>query len=106
RSPAPSPAAGTASRERCRRPRAPPRDAPRQQAALAELRAPLTDKLAELDETIALRRAKGFGAAQVLVNTDRGANDMAQIEAVLARMHAEQRQSLAERQRASADAAT
>jgi signal transduction histidine kinase/CheY-like chemotaxis protein len=82
------------------------RDDPRQQAALTELQAPVTDKLAELEETIALRRTEGFAAAQRLVNTDRGANDMARIEALLGRMHAEQQQSLAERQRASADAAT
>jgi signal transduction histidine kinase/DNA-binding response OmpR family regulator len=81
------------------------RDNPRQQAALTELRVPITDKLAELEETIALRRAEGFTAAQQLVNTDRGANDMDRIEALLSRMQAEQHQSLAEQQLASADAA-
>jgi signal transduction histidine kinase/DNA-binding response OmpR family regulator len=76
-----------------------------QQAALADLQVPITDKLAELEETIALRRAQGFDAAQQVVNTDRGANDMARIEAILTRMTAQQRQTLADRERSSAAAA-
>jgi CHASE3 domain sensor protein len=86
--------------------RAATRDDQRQQATLTELQAPITDKLVELEQTIALRRAEGFDAAQRLVNTDRGADDMARIEGLLTRMHTEQQQSLADEQRASADAAT
>ncbi len=102
---APYTMAVTAISQTMQRLRASTHDDPSQQTALSELRAPVTDKLAELAETIALRRSGGFDAAQHVVNTDRGANDMARIEAVLARMRTEQRRSLAELQRASADAA-
>jgi CHASE3 domain sensor protein len=80
-------------------------DEPQQQAALADLQVPMTDKFAELEETIALRRTQGFGAAQQVVNTDRGANDMARIEAILTRMTAQERQTLVDRERRSAAAA-
>src|SRR5689334_10123292 len=85
--------------------RAATRDDPSQQTALSQLQAPVTDKLAELAETIRLRRSGGFEAAQRVVNTDRGADDMARIESVLTRMRSEQQRSLAATQRASADAA-
>src|SRR5689334_18072896 len=80
-------------------------DDPRQQAALTDLQVPITDKLAELEQTIALRRIQGFAAAQQVVNTDRGANDMARIERILSRMTAQQQQTLEDRERSTAAAA-
>ncbi|WP_432824534.1 response regulator [Dactylosporangium sp. CA-092794] len=70
-----------------------------QQETLRRLRGPLDDKLAELAETVELRRSQGFAAAQQLVDTDRGATDMALIEDVLDDMSEDQATELAADQR-------
>ena len=54
-------------------------------------------KLAELQETVRLRRERGFSAASDVVLTDRGKEAMAQIVAVLEQMLAEENQLLAVR---------
>jgi signal transduction histidine kinase/DNA-binding response OmpR family regulator len=48
------------------------RDNPGQQQRLTELTTRINEKLAELKETIELRRASGFDAALQVVNSDRG----------------------------------
>jgi signal transduction histidine kinase/CheY-like chemotaxis protein len=80
-------------------------DNPRQQQALDELQAPLHDKLDELAETIQLRREQGFDAARTVVDTDRGAIDMARIETTLNAIQMEERRLLAIRQEASTTSA-
>ncbi len=75
---------------------------PRQQAALAQLRAPVADKLAELAQTIDLRRTEGFAAAQMVVLTNRGARDMSTIRRLLGQLSTEQNQLLTTRLAASA----
>ncbi len=77
-------------------------DNARQQADLQQLRGPVADKLAELAETISLRRSKGFGAAQAVVLTDRGARDMSTIRQLLGQMSTEQTRLLQQRLSASA----
>ena len=59
-----------------------------QQARLRELGARINDKLAELRETIDLRRDRGLEAALPVVNSDRGKASMDDIRARLAAMHA------------------
>ncbi|MFI5909830.1 response regulator [Dactylosporangium sp. NPDC051541] len=63
------------------------------------LTAPVHDKLAELAETIELRRTQGFEAAQGVVDSDRGARDMTSIEGTLEAMRADQERKLAADQR-------
>jgi CheY-like chemotaxis protein/signal transduction histidine kinase/CHASE3 domain sensor protein len=65
-------------------------DNPNQQARLKTLKGVLDDKLAELGETIELRKTKGTDAALVVVNTDRGKADMDAIRAQLASMQDEE----------------
>ncbi|GGK38882.1 hypothetical protein GCM10010124_34660 [Pilimelia terevasa] len=77
-------------------------DNPHQQSALTALETPLRDKLAELAETVALRDSAGFGAAQRLVLTERGARDMDRIEQLINTMRTEEETLLADRQRVSA----
>ncbi len=81
-------------------------DNPRQQAALAQLRGPLQDKLAELAETIALRRSQGFAAAQAVVQTNRGARAMTQIRQLLDNMRDEEQRLLDQRLAVSNQQAT
>ncbi|WP_433043492.1 ATP-binding protein [Dactylosporangium sp. CS-033363] len=76
-----------------------------QRATLAALTTPVDDKLAELAETIELRRSEGFAEAQRVVDTDRGAEDMAAIESGLNALRSAQQTRLAADQRESADAA-
>lgn len=52
------------------------RDNQRQQILLPSVRAHIAAKLSELDETIVLRRTKGFDAARAVVITDRGKGEM------------------------------
>ncbi|MDG6107084.1 response regulator [Dactylosporangium aurantiacum] len=78
---------------------------PGQRRTVQDLQAPVADKLAELAETIRLRRAEGFEAAQRLVATDRGVRDMTVIEGFLDDLAADQQRVLAARQRDSAAAA-
>ncbi|GAA3453314.1 hybrid sensor histidine kinase/response regulator [Dactylosporangium matsuzakiense] len=78
---------------------------PLQRAAVGALAEPVRDKLAELAETIWLRRAQGFAAAQTVVDTDRGARDMAAIERGVDEIRARQLRQVDADQRASAAAA-
>jgi CHASE3 domain sensor protein len=80
-------------------------DNPRQQATFAQLQAPVHDKLAELAETITLRRTQGFAAAPSVVLTNRGAGSMATIREPLDNMRSEENRLLAKRARASAASA-
>jgi len=75
---------------------------PNQQAVLVQLRAPVRDELAELAETIQLRRTNGFGAAQRVVLSERGARDMTTARRLLHQMSDQEQALLAQRQRASA----
>ncbi len=79
---------------------------PQQQATLDQLRAPLSAKLTELAETVALRREQGFAAAEQVVATNRGADDMASIENGITAMRAHEQQKLQDQLVASAAAAT
>jgi methyl-accepting chemotaxis protein len=77
-----------------------------QQERIATLR-PLVDaKLAELQETIDLRRAEGFAAAQTVVLTDKGKAVMDQIRAVLDEMAQEEASLLTVRAELTADTAS
>ncbi|GAA3303036.1 response regulator [Dactylosporangium vinaceum] len=78
---------------------------PLQRAAVGALVEPVQDKLAELAQTIWLRRAQGFAAAQTVVDTDRGARDMAAIERGVGEIRARQLRQVDADQRASAAAA-
>lgn len=70
---------------------------PAQLEALDQLRLPVTDKLAELAETIELRRTVGAPAATALVRTNRGARDMQVIRRILAQMQGDEYQLLERR---------
>ncbi|HYA16488.1 MAG TPA: CHASE3 domain-containing protein, partial [Bryobacteraceae bacterium] len=72
-------------------------DNPRQQERLNNLRPLVTGKLAELAETIALRRQRGEKAAVDVVLTDRGKNLMDDIRRVVAQMDEEESSLLRER---------
>jgi len=67
------------------------RDNPIQQTNLAQLRRNLEGKIAELKETIDLRRTEGAAAAQAVVATDRGKAEMDAIRTRLAAMRQEER---------------
>ncbi|HVI56210.1 MAG TPA: response regulator [Luteibacter sp.] len=62
-----------------------------QQARLKELTVRLDDKLAELKDTIELRRTRGLDAALVVVNSDRGKAAMDAVRSQLASMETEER---------------
>lgn len=66
------------------------RDNPRQQAIVAQLQRRVDAKLAELAETIALRRSEGSAAALAVVQTDRGKVEMDGVRDRLAAMAAEE----------------
>ena len=65
-------------------------DNPRQQDTLRALQPPVDDKLAELAETIRLRRTGGFADAEQVVRTNRGALDTSRVEHLLADMRQEE----------------
>jgi CheY-like chemotaxis protein/CHASE3 domain sensor protein len=65
-------------------------DNPVQQGRIPNLKAHIGAKLAELAQTIALRRSQGFGAALAVVNTNRGKTEMDTIRGVLAAMDQEE----------------
>jgi CheY-like chemotaxis protein/CHASE3 domain sensor protein len=65
-------------------------DNPAQQARIEPLRGDVGAKLAELGETIGLRRSQGFDAALAVVNSDRGKAEMDAIRAQLATMGQEE----------------
>ncbi|WP_156437610.1 MULTISPECIES: CHASE3 domain-containing protein, partial [unclassified Sphingomonas] len=79
------------------------RDNAQQQASLRALTPRVAAKLAELRETINLRRVRGPEAALSLVSTDRGKVEMDAIRAQLARMRADE-QRLRESRLAQMDA--
>jgi len=81
------------------------RDEPGQRELVAQLDAPVQDKLSELAETIELRRNRGFDAARAVVLTDRGAQSMDVVRGLVAQMSAGQQRELAAQQRASAASA-
>jgi methyl-accepting chemotaxis protein len=80
-------------------------DNPAQQERISKLR-PLVDaKLAELQETVDLRRTQGFAAALAVVLTDQGKTVMDQIRAVLTELTEAESSLLAVRAASTADAA-
>jgi signal transduction histidine kinase/CheY-like chemotaxis protein len=74
-------------------------------AQVAALRVAVAAKLAELDETVRLRREEGFAAAAATVATDRGAQAMATITADLDVIEARQRADREHQRLASAASA-
>ncbi len=74
-----------------------------QRALLEQLREPLRRKLAELAETVELRRTEGLEAAQRVVLTNRGASEMDSVRNLLQQMHAEQSRQLRHQLSQSAD---
>jgi methyl-accepting chemotaxis protein len=69
-------------------------DNPRQQARLDQLDPLTRDKLAELKETIELRRAQGFDAALKVVTSGRGKKAMDDIRRLLGEIDGEERELL------------
>ena len=61
-------------------------DNPEQQTDVTRIRTLAAEKLAELEESISVRRTVGFAAAQRIVATDRGKRTMDELRAVTARM--------------------
>ena len=80
-------------------------DNPTQQQCLEKIRPLVTTKIAELQETIDLRREKGFDAALNVVLTDKGKNTMDEIRAVLAQMESTENHLLDERNLESTNSA-
>jgi len=76
-------------------------DNPAQLEMARALDAPVASKLAELAETIGLRRDEGFAAAQTVVLSNRGARDTATIRASLDELLKEQNQVVEQRLLAS-----
>ncbi len=72
-------------------------DTPRQQARLAAIREAVRLKLAELSETIALRRSQGFDAALAIIRTDRGKKFMDDIRVALDQIIADENETLRQR---------
>ena len=85
-------------------------DNPVQQARMPVLKQHIAAKLAELAETVALRRTQGLNAALAVVSTNRGKDEMDAIRAVLAAMGQEEamlrQQRLTEMQAAYQEALT
>lgn len=73
------------------------RDNPAQQQRLQQVRQATANKLAELKQTIDLRRDAGQQAAVALVLTDQGKRDMDALRRLLAEMEAEERALLQQR---------
>jgi signal transduction histidine kinase/DNA-binding response OmpR family regulator/CHASE3 domain sensor protein len=73
---------------------------PRQQQRLDELERDTRTKMAELEQTVTLRRAGNLAAALAIVRTDRGREAMIRTTAVISDMQAEERGLLAERETA------
>ncbi len=75
-----------------------------QQGRIPNLREHIRVKMAELRETIFLRRSKGFDAARALVVTDRGKGEMDSIRTIIGTMQQQERllrrQRLAEMEKA------
>jgi methyl-accepting chemotaxis protein len=80
-------------------------DNPRQQARADSLAPLIADKLAELQQTIDVRKARDFAAAQSIVLSDRGKKAMDAIRNILAEMSSEEDSLLRKRaEAAQADA--
>lgn len=80
---------------------------PRQSAAaVAQLRTAVEAKLDELAQTIELRRSEGFEAAQTVVLTDRGAEEMDTIRQLVTASQNQQERVVAERLAISRDSVT
>ncbi|HVB34489.1 MAG TPA: CHASE3 domain-containing protein [Patescibacteria group bacterium] len=79
-------------------------DNPSQQRRLARMSPLIAAKLAELKETIGIRRSKGLIVSADMVRTDTGKRRMDQIRSVIARMKQEEEGLLQERLKASASA--
>jgi signal transduction histidine kinase/CheY-like chemotaxis protein/CHASE3 domain sensor protein len=79
-------------------------DNPAQQRRIDSLEQLTTDKLAELAETIALRRSGNADGALAIVRTDRGKISMDRIRGLIADMEREERGLLAGREREWQDA--
>jgi signal transduction histidine kinase len=60
---------------------------------MAALKGFVSDKMAELEETVRLRRTAGFEAALEVVESDRGRNDMVEIRRLVAEVRAAQTES-------------
>ncbi len=69
-------------------------DSGRQQARLAALRDSIRGKMAELAETITVRRTEGFDPALAIVRTDRGKKAMDDIRAILDQITTEETETL------------
>ena len=72
-------------------------DNPLQQARIAQLKTHVAGKLAELRETIELRRTRGLDPALAVVNTNRGKIEMDAVRAQLAAMGEEESELRAKR---------
>jgi methyl-accepting chemotaxis protein len=72
-------------------------DNPIQQQRLADIEPLVVSKFAELQETIDLRRTKGFGPAEQVVVTDKGKNAMDSIRKLVGEMREEETELLARR---------
>jgi PAS domain S-box-containing protein len=81
-------------------------DNPVQQGRLPLLDGKVRAKLAELEETVELRRKEGIDAALAVVETDRGASLMSGIREIVASMKAEENRLLKLRVRESERSAT
>ncbi|GAA0250357.1 hypothetical protein GCM10009539_39410 [Cryptosporangium japonicum] len=74
--------------------------------ALTDLRPVVAGKLDELAETVRLRRVQGFAAAQSVVLTDRGDQEMDRIQTIMAGLERHERSVLATNRAARAAGAT
>jgi methyl-accepting chemotaxis protein len=81
-------------------------DNPHQQARIAAMQPWVDEKLAELHDTIELRRNEGFEAARTVVLTDAGKESADQIRVIIAEMIEEERELLVVRAAATASAAS
>ena len=68
-------------------------NSPSQNARVAGMKIRVQSKMAELADTISIRRTQGFEAAQAIVATDRGKQDMDAIRQAIAGMQAEENQT-------------
>lgn len=76
-------------------------DNPRQQQRISQLEPLVAEKMAELKETIDIRKDKGFDAALQIVLTDKGKKVMDSIRKVIDEMITEEKSLLADRAKAS-----
>ena len=72
-------------------------DNPIQQRRISILEPKIAEKFNYLNQTIALRRQKGFAAAQQIVLSERGKQEMDEIRVLVAQMKGEERQLLQQR---------